>query len=563
MQISIGFSWAAGTGVKTSWILLGQLLVAKWYTILGDNEYASIIKGDNNSFFLYISDTDFFISKKIDHFFPFDEYSITKNEKIYTLKKIHKLKDQTVKYKNVFFFWAVLKLLGIAREEWEQLLAKKFVGDILAVNMTTLAQWYDYFKAPKYDLSKNIWPAKEFLYGNKVIATWAIASGMDFYAAYPMTPASSLIDVILQKITEDKKQNISDDNRLSSSEKSSVIFFQWEDEIAVSMVMLGAKFAGKRAMCGTSGGGFALMTETISFSNQAELGWVYILSQRDGPSTGTPTFTWQSDINFALNASFGDTQPLVIAPSTYEEWYQLIWKALNRSDQYQHPVIFLVDKQFSESYLSIDKSNLIPAPINRGKLQISWSEWYKRYAYTADGISPVTLPGTENGEFIASSYEHDEYGTTNENPLIKKDMTDKRFKKMDTFIQQEFSKDFYGYEVINPEAKIFFVTFGFNRYVLEDFMKVKGKRDKELGKSPKYGLIVVKVFQPLDMRLKEFLDAHVKQIKKLVFVEMNYTGQFQALITNKCLLNDKKWNNKIADIRKYTLYPFFIEDIAV
>lgn len=166
------------------------------------------------------------------------------------------------------------------------------------------------------------------------------------------------------------------------------------------------------------------------------------------------------------------------------------------------------------------------------------------------------LPGTENGEFIATSYEHDEYGATNEDPIIKKQQQDKRFKKLETFVQQEFTKDFYGYEIINPEAKEFFVTFGVNRYVIEEYIRTKNK------KNVKYGLIIIKVLQPLDMRLKEFLDTHVKQIKKLIFVEMNTTGQLQELITNKCWLNDKKWNNKVTNIRKYTLYPIFAEDIT-
>ncbi|MEI6673432.1 MAG: hypothetical protein WCL02_09425 [bacterium] len=95
---------------------------------------------------------------------------------------------------------------------------------------------------------------------------------------------------------------------------------------------------------------------------------------------------------------------------------------------------------------------------------------------TDDGISPITLPGTENGEFIATSYEHDEYGATNEDPIIKKQQQDKRFKKMETFVQQEFTKDFYGYEIINPEAKEFFVTFGVNRYVIEEFIRIKNSK---------------------------------------------------------------------------------------
>jgi 2-oxoglutarate/2-oxoacid ferredoxin oxidoreductase subunit alpha len=201
------------------------------------------------------------------------------------------------------------------------------------------------------------------MFGNECIAKGAIEAGMDFYAAYPMTPASSLIDVVTT------------DNR--------VTFFQGEDEIAVSMAMLGAKVAGKRSMCGTSGGGFALMTESIAFSNQAEIGGVYVLAQRDGPSTGTPTYTGQADLAYALNASFGDTFPIVLAPSTFEEGYRQIGKALNWSDIYQHPVILLTDKQFSEGYIAINPKDLKAEEIKRGKL-VQGTEGYKRYEFTKD-----------------------------------------------------------------------------------------------------------------------------------------------------------------------------------
>lgn len=211
------------------------------------------------------------------------------------------------------------------------------------------------------------------MYGNELIAKGAIASGLNFYAAYPMTPASSIID----EVVKDAK----------------VSFFQGEDEIAVSMAMLGAKFAGKRAMCGTSGGGFALMSESISFSNQAELGGVYVLAQRDGPSTGTPTFTGQGDVNYALHASFGDTNPIVLYPSTFEEAYSFAGKALNWSDQYQHPVILLSDKQLSESYVSIDPQKLLAEPIKRGKKADSTAkDQFKRYEFSPDGISPYSVP---------------------------------------------------------------------------------------------------------------------------------------------------------------------------
>jgi len=533
MRISIWFSGAAWSGVNTSGLLLGQLLSKKGYYALGDKEYASIIKGDNNDFFLYISDTDYFITQTIDYFFAFDDYAVTKNTNLYTLKQVENIKDQPTKFKNTFCFWAALKLLWIPFEEGKEKLAELYSADILEQNIVCLQQGYDFLvENPQWKI-ENLGTEKKFMFGNEVIAKGAIASWMDFYGAYPMTPASSLIDVV--------------------TENKSVTFFQWEDEIAVSMAMLGAKFAGKRAACGTSGGGFALMTESISFSNQAEIGWLYILSQRDGPSTGTPTFTGQADLNYALNASFGDTFPIVLAPSTFEESYRLVGKALNRSDQYQYPVIYLIDKQLSEWYLSIDPKDLIAEEINRGKLftgQIY--EWdYKRYAESDDGISPYVIPWTENGEFITTSYEHDEYGATNEDPIVKKNQQDKRDRKLETFVQQEFNENFYGYEIINPDAEVFFVTYGVNRYVLADY--IKDRKD--------FGLIIMKVFQPFDMRLKTFLDEKCAQIKLLTFVEMNTSGQMQERVTNKCRLHDAKWEGKISHHRKYTLYPIYLEEI--
>ncbi|MDR0650708.1 MAG: hypothetical protein LBG59_04875 [Candidatus Peribacteria bacterium] len=200
-----------------------------------------------------------------------------------------------------------------------------------------------------------------------------MAAGLEFYAAYPMTPTTSLIDVIV--------------------EHPEVTFFQGEDEIAVAMAMLGARFAGKRAMCGTSGGGFALMTESVSFSHQSEIGGVYVVGQRDGPSTGSPTFTAQGDLSFVLNSGFGETTPAVLAPSTFEETYAMISQALNQSDMYQHPLVFLIDKQLAEGYKTISEKELTTVPINRGVKAVSEAEdTYLRYKVTPDGISPYAVP---------------------------------------------------------------------------------------------------------------------------------------------------------------------------
>lgn len=544
MQVSIWFSGPAGSWVNTAGILLAELLAQKGYTVLGDKEYASIIKGDNNCFFLYISDEEQpFIRRQIDYFLAYDPYAVSKNESIYDLKKVFMIKDEKCKYKNTFTLGAALKIFGISLEEGkafleQQFSEKEFSPEVMNQNFLDLEAGYQYIiqncgeACDIVNCSKAIWTPKQFMYGNELIAKGAIASGLDFYAAYPMTPASSIIDEVVKN--------------------PKVSFFQGEDEIAVSMAMLGAKFAGKRAMCGTSGGGFALMTESISFSNQAELGGVYVLAQRDGPSTGTPTFTGQGDVNYALHASFGDTKPIVLYPSTFEEAYSFAGKALNWSDQYQHPVILLSDKQLSESYLSIDPHKLLAEPIKRGKKADSTAEdQFKRYEFSPDGISPYSVPWTEHTTFIATSYEHDEYGSTNEEPTMKGKMMEKRAQKLKTFVEQEFNSDFYGYEIINPDAETFYITMGINRYALEQH--IKGKADM--------GLIVIKSLSPFDPRLKAFLDERQKKIKSLIFVEMNQSGILEDLVRKECELYGE-WKSKISHQRKVTLYPIFEEEIV-
>lgn len=542
MRLSIWFSGPAWSGVNTAGLLLAELLAQKWYSVLADKEYASIIKGDNNNFFLYIADQeDPYIAQTIDFFFAFDDYSIKKNSEIYTLSNIFSIKTVAKKYKNTCSFGASLRALHIPLQEGIDLLKSKIKPEHRELNMIDIQAGYDYMDTVtleecyhQYDCSQIVAPSRQLMFWNELLAEWAIASGLWFYAAYPMTPASSIIDVVVEH-------------------PDTVTFFQGEDEIAVSMAMLGAKYAGKRAMCGTSWWGFALMSESISFSHQAEIGGVYVLSMRDGPSTWTPTYTAQGDLLYAMNASFGDTFPIVVAPSTFEETYTLIGKALNRSDIYQHPVIFLVDKQLAEWYKTVDPDGLHAEPVDQGKrLERSDGEdTYLRYAVTDDGISPYAIPGREGTTFMASSYEHTASGETNEHPMIKIEQTDKRMKKMETFVTQEFNDTFAGYEIIRPEARRFFVTRGINRYNLEHYIQDK----------PERWVTVIKSFQPFDPRLKEFFQKQSHQIEQLVFVEMNYHGQMQRVVMEQCRLLSDDRQSKITHHRKYSLYPIFEEEI--
>ena len=241
-----------------------------------------------------------------------------------------------------------------------------------------------------------------------MIAYGAIASELEFYSAYPMTPASS----ILTEIINSKK----------------IPYLQAEDEIAVINAALGASFTGARSMVGTSGGGFALMTEALSFAAQAEIPIVAILSQRAGPSTGAPTFHEQGEILYATRPTFGDIENIVMVPSTLEEAYFMAGQSLNLAQKYQTTVIFLTDKQFSEGKVTIGE--LQAASVDRGKISENPGADYDRYQLTEDGVSPYVRVGVENGDFIATSYEHDEYGETSESSDMKIKMTEKRAKKV-------------------------------------------------------------------------------------------------------------------------------------
>jgi len=549
MKFTVAFSWPAGSGVNTAGLIVWKYFSKLWYDVIWDKEYQSIIKWWNNTFISYISDNWKFLSSNIDLFFAYDNLAITRNEKVYNLKKIIEVekKDMINMVSVAMFFTIIWKNINEINQIVNDYFGNKKIPEIIKKrNQEALLEWYELAKdLEKVDLEiKNIWE-REFIDGNYIVAEWAVDAWLSFYSAYPMTPASTLIKYIT------KHKNVE--------------FFQWEDEIAVAMSMLWAKFAGKRSMCGTSWWWFALMSESISMANQMEIWWIYILSQRWWPSTWTPTFTEQWDLLYALNASFWDTQPIVVYPSNIQNAYNLIQKVLNWSDYYQHPIIFLLDKQFSESYFSTDlKRNLNSKDKKLNKIKYHEEnkqdfEWLRaidennflRYKLTEDGISPYTYPWVKNWEFIASSYEHTESWATTEDPEIKIQMTQKRHKKLDVFRENEFNEKFRGFEVINKNAKKFFITMWINRIVLEKYIQ----------KNKEYGIIVVEVLQPLDNELNIFLNMH--KIDKIIFVELNFSGELQTYLTWRLWLNCEKWKWKITNIRKYNNYPLFLEDLPL
>ncbi|MCP4523729.1 MAG: hypothetical protein GY828_05960 [Candidatus Gracilibacteria bacterium] len=547
MHLNTRITGAAGTGVNSTVDIISSLYAELGYDVLTDIEYESRIKGGVNYFDVNISDSgEKFLTQYYDIVLAFNAQSL--ESQLPYLKKggviiinskwIPKISQDisqfyildleiSDKYDNTYLLAIYALFLQIDSDiilkKIEHVFQKKGT-EVIQKNKDIITNIFQTFKTSHTSDIKigKVGEKKPLTYGNKALTLGAIEGDLEYYSAYPMTPASTILSEVIhsQKVT----------------------YLQAEDEIAVINSAIGASFTGKRAMCGTSGGGFALMTEALSFAVQAEFPITVVLAQRAGPSTGTPTYQEQGDINFALNPTFGDFEHVVLYPSSLEEAYYFGGLALNIADKYQTQVILLMDKQSAE--LHGTHADLSVPPIDRGVMLDTPNEDYKRYELTESGISPRVNVGTKNGDFIATSYEHDEYGATSEDSDLKVKFTEKRFKKLENFFEKE---GISGYEKINPTAKKMIITYSFTKYTAEHFIK----------NNPEYGLIIIKFLKPIDERLREEIISN--KYEELIFAESNYSGQVEKYLSNELGLKYIP-NLKISNIRKYDLFPFYIED---
>jgi len=252
--------------------------------------------------------------------------------------------------------------------------------------------------------------------GNDAVALGAIEAGCRMYAAYPMTPASPILHYLAAHDLEIE-----------------MVVIQAENEIAALNMVVGASYAGLRAMTATSGGGFCLMTEALGLAAMTETPIVLMVGQRPGPSTGMATYSAQGDLLFAIHASQGEFPRVVVAPGDIDECFYRTMEAFNLAEKYQIPTIILTDKYLIESHKSTEPFEAGRKGIDRGDLLIidEWGmdEEYKRYKINESGVSPRILLGTRGATVLANSNEHLEYGYTTTEPDIVVAMMEKRFRK--------------------------------------------------------------------------------------------------------------------------------------
>jgi len=411
---------------------------------------------------------------------------------------------------------------------------KRKGGEVVAANLRVARAAYLY--AQEQYAADFEWKLKEvpgapermLMSGNPAFALGALAGGCRFISAYPMTPATSIIEWMAKHEHE-----------------YGVVTKHAEDEIAAICMAIGANFAGARAMTATSGGGFSLMAEALGLAGMNEVPLVVFEAQRGGPSTGLPTRTEQSDLLFVLHASQGEFPRLLLAPGTIEECFECGWRAFNLAETYQTPVIVLSDQLLAASVRTIEVENIDfdGVKIDRGKLLSAeeldgLTEPYKRHQFSEDGISPRAIPGHPKAVYATASDEHDEFGHINEDMDNRIKMMQKRMQKQETARQEIEPPTRYGPD----EASIVLVGWGSTYGVLREAV------DRLDGGAR---LVHFRDLWPFPVEAaKEAL-----QGGKLVTVENNYTGQFRRLLQSEtCIQVDHM-------ISRYDGRPFSPEDI--
>jgi 2-oxoglutarate ferredoxin oxidoreductase subunit alpha len=541
-DFSILIGGRAGDGIRQASQLIAQFFNQLGYWIFGYEEYPSLITGGHNFSIVRISEKRIIAhQEKIDLLIAFNKETFIKHQKklkkkglvIYdaSLFKINKglalPLSQIIKENN---FPPIVRntiilgfLAGIFGQDFQivERVIKKKIEKKLIENLKVAKIGFELAKKIDFKLKikKLNQRPKEILTGNEAIGLGAVKSGLKIYFAYPMTPVTNILHFLA-----------------SYQDKFKIKVIQPENEIAVALMAIGASYAGEKSMVATSGGGFALMVESLSLAGQTEVPIVFVYGQRPAPATGIPTYTSQADLSFVISAGHGEFLRIVLAPGDADEAFYLTNEAFNLAWHYQTPVIILVDKHLCESTYSVsfDERKIKVKPIKT----IS-DKNYQRYKITLSGISPLSFPGS-NSIVKANSYEHDEFGITTEEAIWRKKMVEKRLRKRETLIKELKNKETI--KVYGPKkSKIALITWGSTKGVVS-----------EVGEK-----LNLKVIQPLFLEPLPFekIKKELIGVKKIIDIELNRNGQLANLLSQNKIFVDKK-------ILKYDGRPFTVDELT-
>ncbi len=451
------------------------------------------------------------------------------------LTEIAKKETGGILGKNVVALGALGQLFDIGKASIEKLIQDKVSRkgpDVVEKNMRVLNAGYQAGQKNKWDrkfrLASDTEKKERFmmLSGNEAVALGAIAAGCRFVAGYPITPATTIFESL---------------TRLMPLVGGKAI--QLEDEIASISAIIGASFAGEKVITPTSGPGLQLMGEQLNLASMLELPIVIVNVQRGGPSTGLPTKTEQSDLKFAIYGTAGESPRIIMAPISVEDCFYQTIRAFNFAERFQMPVIILTDQSLGYRKATVSMPNLnnifevetskptesIPVPsvdeiqlVKRTEPTAYELQNYKRFRFSADGLSPITKPGIAGGQYLATGLEHTEEGKADYTPLNHFKMTRKRFKKLETVSKalEANRPDFYGPE----DAKIGVLGWGSTYGAIREARYLAEERGIKIRH------LHPKIVSPLaEMQIRRFFSG----LEQIIVVEENYTGQFAHFIKAK------------------------------
>ncbi|MBN8191385.1 2-oxoacid:acceptor oxidoreductase subunit alpha [Bacillus sp. NTK074B] len=569
-QLSWKVGGQQGEGIESTGEIFSMALNRLGYFLYGYRHFSSRIKGGHTNNKIRVSTTQVrAIADDLDILVAFDQETIDVNYKelhsdgviIADAKfKPEKPEDTaaslyivpftelatelgTSLMKNMVAVGATCAVLnldpGVFKEVVEEIFGRK--GEtVVEKNMEAINQGYQTMKAELGDkvgslqLKEADGNKRMFMIGNDAIALGALAGGVRLMAAYPITPASEIMEYLIKKLP---------------MVGGTVI--QTEDEIAAATMAIGANYGGIRSFTASAGPGLSLMMEAIGLSGMTEQPLVVVDTQRGGPSTGLPTKQEQSDLMAMIYGTHGEIPKIVLAPSTVQEAFYDTVEAFNLAEEYQCPVIILSDLQLSLGKQTVEPLDYSKVEIRRGKLAANETEleelepkkYYKRFEVTEDGVSPRVIPGMKNGIHHVTGVEHDETGKPSESPVNRQAQMDKRMRKLGEI---KFQNPVHTHAP-HEEADLLLVGFNSTRGVIEEAMS------RLESDGVKVNHAHVRLIHPFP---SAELDPLMQSSKKVVVVENNATGQLANIIKMNV-----GYGNKIVKMTKYDGTPYLPNEI--
>ena len=358
--------------------------------------------------------------------------------------------------------------------------------------------------------------AQLMLKGNEAMSLGALAAGLEFYVGYPISPATTMLVYMERNLVGPGK-----------------FAFQVSSEIESITGILGAGFAGKKAMTATAGPGLSLMSEGLGLGWMAEIPLVVVDVQRGGPATGLPTKTEQSDLMACMFPAHGDVKLPVISVGTVEECFHGAAKAISWAERYQGPVILMSDISIADRAQNIPKPDLDKVQVEQ-RSEYRGANGYRRYS--GFEISPMSIPGRP-GAYVANGSEHDDMGDTTHLPSRHIQMTERRFSKLKLLEENEYEAD-------QADESIVLMPWGSSKGPAREAYDILRGQGQPIGW--RYTMLL----NPLPPQLLEELRA-----KDLVIVpELNYQGQFASILRSQGV--------NAQAVTQYTGLPFRVRDVV-